>query len=196
MSFPLSDLPIELGGIKELSCAEAVEILVAQAVQGRLPGGNHPGFDVYKSRLFPGQTFQVKFSNTLTRKGVTKVLNGRTRVIKDTLQWAFSVATSEYRADWYVLFGECDSFVYPFLFSRADWVKKSSKAGKGRYMAITAQEYSRCGRYYNSHKRNRKWEHYIREWPDGFLRVIEVFQEMKQAKMDFLSMSDSFVCET
>lgn len=177
MAFSLSDLPAEIGRVKELSPDEAVEVLVARAVQGKVAAGNAPGFDVHKSALFPGETFQVKFSRALFREGSTKVLGGYLRTFKDTWKWAFNVSKSKYQADWYVLFGERDGLIYPFLFDYSEWVEGASNTGKGRLMTITAQQHSRCGRYAGTYKLNRRWENYIANWPGGFLRALKAYEE-------------------
>jgi len=173
MSFPLLEMPSEIGGIKELAFEESAEILVARAVQGKVAGGRQRGFDVYKSALFPGQTFQVKTARVSVRAGEVKVLDGRELEIRDTYQWAFRVGHSEYTADWYILFGERDDLVYPFLLTQQEWDAHSSPTGTpARMLIMTAQEYSRCGRYISSYKRNRHWRFVIRKWPEGLLAKL------------------------
>jgi len=173
MPIPFSELPAEIGGIKELSFDEAAEVLVAQAVKGKVTGGRQAGFDVHKSALFPSQTFQVKSSRPGLRHGETKELGGYTREFKDTYRWTFRVGKSEYTADWYVLFGEYDGLVYPFLMTQQEWDRVSSNTGTpARMLAITVQEHSKCGRYFSAYKRNRHWQFVIRQWPEGLLAKL------------------------
>ncbi len=165
MAFPVSDLPSELG-VKELAPEEAVEVLVAQAVRGRVAPGRQRGYDVYRSELYPDKTFQIKYANVRDIPGKKKKIGDRDVVVRPRKQWAFSVNNSDYKADWYILFGERDGRVYPFLLSYEEWIDRSSKTAKGRFLLVTAQEYSRCGRYASAKKRNRTWEYYVPEWTE------------------------------
>ena len=126
---------------------------------------------MHKSVLFPGTTFQVKYSRTGLRKGDTRTINGREVDIRDTWRWSFRVSNAAYKADWYALFGEREGLVYPFLLSYSEWIERSCKTGKQRFLAIAAQEYSKCGRYASARKRNRSWEHYIDEWSKLLVRL-------------------------
>ena len=164
---------------------EGFEIFTADALQARMAGFQNEGYDLYKSQLFPDVTFQVKYARARVRPAETKLVNGRLCEFPERRTWTWTerIAGS---ADFYVLFGINDG-ITPFLLCRHDWLDVASDDGNGgKVRTTTANEWSNCGRYMNSSKRNRFWRFALKVWPEYLLARVSYYidnQPMKQGTL-------------
>ena len=190
--FALSEVPTELRCpdcdhyIKDLRQHEGFEILTARVLDAKVAADWNEGFDVYESALFPDRTFQVKMANARENRPVTKTVNGRTNTWDASPTWTWS-ETIAFSADVYVLYGIKDETVYPFVVPVYLWEDESYDSGSNkRILTISTDQYSRCGKYRNSFKRNKFWQYLIKTWPSGLLETVEYYtnyQPMEQASL-------------
>lgn len=173
--FPLSEIPTVLQcpecghNFMEIDLTLGTEILVADALDAKIAPRQTPAFDVYDSKLFPGLTFQIKYSNPTNHISVLKKVKGRVSVWDESPTWTWS-EERPCGADWYILFGIKDSEVYPFAVPVRIWKNESANTGiGGRILKISTDEYSHCGRYENAFKHNKFWQYSIQKWPEGLL---------------------------
>ena len=174
--FAIEQLPTEYG-IMDLGLPHAAEIITAEVLQARVAPSSNPGFDVYQSELFPGLTFQVKLAQAREQEGAVRIIKGRTCVLNASPTWAWSEAHA-LGADWYVLFGVKDGTVYPFAVPVFIWHEESYDTGTGgRFLSISCDQYSKCGRHVRSYKRNKFWQYRIPKWPDGLLARVAFYSK-------------------
>jgi len=160
--------------IKDLSFAERFEYWVAATLNARIAAARNMSYDVYESEPFPGLTFQVKAANARAHDVIQKDIGDRAVTVRQAPTWTWA----EYldgAADMYVLFGVKDRQVYPFLAPLHIWQGESTTTGKGRIMTMCSNEYSSCGRYTRSSKRNKFWQYYLPTWPDDLFRRLEYY---------------------
>jgi len=184
MTFSVDELPSKVD-VLLLSKAKAAEVILARALKGKVAPGNNPGFDVYQAERYPGETFQVKYSVAHLREAEEKSIGDRSVTIQDRYLWSFRVGNADHIADWYCLFGEKEGLVYPFVLSYSEWIKRSSLAQKARILIVSAREFSKCGRYDKSYKRNRTWEYHVKEWPAGLFSALDCVRSSDQLEMAF-----------
>jgi len=188
----LSDIPLELTCpdcgkfIKEMSLSEAVEFYTARVLGGEVARARMQGFDVHKSIHFPGATFQVKMSRAGAGRKEQKTIQGREVDLDGSPTWSWHESIA-FGADFYILYGVLKDQVYPFVVPVYLWEDESSDTGSGgRFLRISTDQYSRCGKYRNSFKRNKFWQYLIKTWPSGLLETVEYYtnyQPMEQASL-------------
>jgi len=180
--FSLSTIPTEIAYgncIKELSLSDAVEWLTADLLHARLAAARNPGFDVYKSELFPNVTFQVKASRPGEAHKIQKIVNGRDALWDASPAWTWREANAG-NADFYFLYGVNGESVYPFVVPLYIWTKEAYDTGAGGLiLRVSVDQYSRCGRYKRASKRNKFWQYYVKDWPDGLLRRIAFYTKQQ-----------------
>lgn len=171
MPFPLNQVPTELRCpkcdefITDIELSRGFEFLVARVLKARAAPARNEGYDVYDSVPFPGLTFQVKYANARERPEEHKYIGDREVTVTAGHQWTWHEPKAG-AADFYILFGIYEEQVYPFVTSRYIWMENSSNTGKGgRIKIVRAYEYSPCGRYERSAKRNAFWQYYVKSWP-------------------------------
>jgi len=163
--------------IKDVDLAEGFEVLTAGLLQACNASFLCPDYDVYDSRLFPGLTFQVKYAQARERLAITKTVKGRTNTWDQRPTWSWAEAKA-LGANWYILFGIANGYVYPFAVPTWIWERESYDTGNGgRILTISTEEKSRCGRYVKSYKRNKFWQHYLRQWPDDLFSRIRHYEK-------------------
>jgi len=180
--FPLSNVPMELRCshcntyVMDLSLGRAFEVFAARALCARVAVACNPGFDVYESDRFPDCTFQVKVSSPGPAREEKRIIAGRDLVMRTAPIWSWSDAHADLHADFYLLFGINDAWVYPFLLSEQQWEEASSRRGYGRTLKIsTRSDWGRRNRYRRRPSKPHKgWEFYVKEWPADLYAVLEL----------------------
>jgi len=166
---------------KDLAFGEQFEVLTARVLRTRIAQRGQVGYDLYDSDIYPDLTFQVKASRIQEVEPEAKVINGRAVVMRAAPTWTWSEARDK-GGDFYVLFGVKADMVFPFVVSRHIWLAESFPSAGGCALRVCSNEYSRCGRYVSSFKRNKFWEYSIREWPRDLFRRIEYYTNDVNAK--------------
>lgn len=188
MSFPLTDLPKDWHCpgcghtiLTDIPDHKRFEDLVARELKAQQSDYWNPGFDVSKSELYPGLTFQVKFSNVGT--GVyysqKKVWNlgdrggKRNNTWYGFKRWAFGF-NLEQNFDWCIIFGILNDKVYPFLIP-ASFIRQSLTPGKnGKSVFFMCTDKLKCGRGGpgKNWSINRGWQYYLPHWPEDLHRIL------------------------
>ena len=183
--FSLTEIPTEIEYrhcIKELNLADGAEWLTADLLHARLASAGNPGFDVYKSELFPNLTFQVKLSRPGEARKIQKTVNGRDDFWDTSPAWTWHEAIAE-SADFYVLYGVNGDEVYPFVVPLRVWTKEAYDTGiGGLILRVSVDQYSHCGRYKRSFKRNKFWQYLLKTWPDDLFRRIAYYTKYEETQ--------------
>jgi len=161
---------------KDLSLGERFEMLAARVLHARVARYRQVGFDLYDSPLYPGIKFQVKIAHAREGQSGPKIINGRDVLMRVAPSWTWSEKASG-EVHLYILFGIKQGIIYPFVAPLDIWLAESFESSGGRTLRICSEEYSRCGRYESSIKRNKFWEYSIRNWPLGLFERIGYYTE-------------------
>jgi hypothetical protein len=129
----------------KLEMKDLTESYVADLVRGQVVvNSSNPGFDVWKSELYPECTFQVKYA--IPYQG------------KSRRAWTFhGLGYGNHGASWHIYFGIRANSVYPFLFSS----KYIGRFERHASINIPVRRYGRTGL-------SPYWYHFLRQWPDDF----------------------------
>jgi hypothetical protein len=166
--------------IKDLTLDESFELLVAEVLAAKVAAARTEGYDVYDSELFPGLTFQVKCAKPGEGRTTRSVIDGRDCVFEGSPTWTWFEPVAG-GADMYIIFGVVETQVYPFVVPRCLWFDESYDSGSGgRILRISTDQYSRCGRYASSFKRNKLWKYHVPTWPRGLLDLIDYYTKKPQ----------------
>jgi hypothetical protein len=169
-----------------MSLSEAVEFYTARVLGAQVAPARMQGYDVHNSIHFPGVTFQVKVSRAGAGRKEQKIVKGRDSTWDSSPTWAWTERLA-FGADYYVLYGVRKDQVYPFVVPVYLWEDESYDTGNGgRFLRISIDQYSRCGKYRNSFKRNKFWQYLVKTWPKGLLEVVEYYtnyQPMEQGSL-------------
>jgi len=157
------------------------EILVAEALEAEIAPSQNPGYDVYNSRRYPGQTFQVKVSNA--GKPIKYIRFGKS--YRRAAMWTWQAASALHVADWYVLFGVYEEVISCFLLSKDGWLDHSIKTtgrtkNGARHLTCPITKFRT---FKGGNTRTNYMQHYeIRDWPDSLYRKIDAYQDVLQLR--------------